>query len=154
MSLEIMQVQQPVEAPAAPLTNDFSFVSFGIAIAIMFVVLALTIYIVSRLPGYIARESSRVVHTTRDMVLPKVIPRKKVSLRKRIQVSSRLLFGIKIVASILPFAGLYGVMVTRPPISNDVIIATGLFLLVCSLILIAFQRVMAYYKKVDYSISL
>lgn len=154
MSLEIMQPHVPVVQPHVTTTNDFSIASFAFVIVITLAVIGLTVYIVSKLPGYVARESSKVVHGARDIVLPKVTAHQRMSKRRKIMLSSRILLGIKLSLSIIPFVGLYGSLATHPPLEERIVLIIGVFLLGWSLLYIITQRVVAHMKHVDYSASL
>ena len=152
MSLEIMTT--PRTTPVVNHGNgDFSWFSLLIALAVLVVVVGLTVYVVAKLPGYIAHESSRVVHAAQDIILPSILRDKKVSKRKKIQISSRVLFSTKLIVSILPYLGLYGAIMTHPPLSDVIILTIGWFLLGWSLLCIIAQRIIAHCKKIDYSLS-
>lgn len=154
---------QPIfEAPeAAPVTvrpaqtgEQFSAGSAIMAVGVTVIMIGVTIYILSKLPGYAVAKSSSIVHEAHHIVVPKVTPHTRLSARKKITLSSQTLFIIKLVLSLLPFVGLFAAMKTHPPLGDDIIVIVGLFWLAWSLVLIVAQRLAAALQRVDYSRSL
>ncbi len=149
-----VQPLKPVESTPPPVVVEpIPWVSAAIAAVTVVAVMGLTIYIVAKLPGYVVKESSQIVHGARDMVLPKVLPPQKISRRKKIQLSSRVLFVLKLLLVIAPFVGLFGATAMSPPLSPDIIWTVGLFLMSWSLVYVIAQRVVAHIRAVDYSLS-
>ena len=152
-----LRVMEPYTARPVPTTYvEPAFPVFNGVVAVVAVigVMALTIYILSKLTRYVVKESSHVLHSAKDIVLPVVTPKKKISSRRKVELSTSVLFAIKLSACLIPFFGLFIAIATRPPLSSEIILAIGSFQLVWSLLFVILQRVVAHLKHEDYSTSL
>ncbi|MGB3009016.1 MAG: hypothetical protein WBB33_01530 [Candidatus Saccharimonadales bacterium] len=148
LSLEgIKNLGTPSERSVTVATQAPPIVETAIAIVVTIVIIGVKLYIVSKLPGYVIKQSSHITHATRDIILPTITPDKKLSKRKERVISARLLLGTKIVFSAVAFLGLFGVVALQPPIDSKVIFAVGGYLFVWSIVLVILQRVIAHFKK-------
>lgn len=148
----IVQTTAPVRETTLQPNPSSSWLGLGILITI--IVFAITLYLLSKLPRTVTKHSAHVVHTTTEAVVPILLPKKKVSKKQRAELSAHVVFGLKILLTIVPFFALYGATMTRPPLSEYIIAVVGFFLLCMSLFFVVLQRIVAHVKKIDYSISL
>ncbi|MFZ2494285.1 MAG: hypothetical protein WAW60_00740 [Candidatus Saccharimonadales bacterium] len=155
LSLDIVHDigQTPTEVATMQSSSGPSLLATMFAIIVTIAIIGFTIYILMKLPKYTVRESSHIVHEAKNIVLPKLAVKKRTSKRRMIEVSSMTLLVIKLVLSIIPFVGLYIVVMSSPPLDTDIIFVIGGFLFVWSLFFIIVQRLTAHVKHVDYSIS-
>jgi hypothetical protein len=79
---------QAVDAPVA-----------GIIFMAIFVVLMIvaTLYIIIKIPSVVGKTGSKITHKTTDLTLPIVTHHKELPAKKRLQLTARLLFIVKIL---------------------------------------------------------
>jgi|GEM_PF-6254891 len=123
-SLSSEHVSQPRTANDTPSPLSFMFAGMAITFA-----LVIGVYAVYKTPGYAKRHIDSSTKSITKLTLPTVIGHKKISAKKKIILSRRLEFIIRIFLSLLAFIGLLlplGLSIN--PLSSDVIFLIGSYL--------------------------
>jgi hypothetical protein len=132
---------QAVDAPVA-----------GIIFMAIFVVLMIvaTLYIIIKIPSVVGKTGSKITHKTTDLTLPIVTHHKELPAKKRLQLTARLLFIVKILLCVIPFGMLYVEDTTNIDISRDVVFIIGAVAALCSIVLFCLQAAGAKLLHTDY----
>jgi hypothetical protein len=112
-------------------------------------VIGATIYVLARTPIAIARGGKKITHTPADALVPIITHRKKVSAKKRRQLTSKLIVGIKLLLVILPLLVSFGAYLFATPIPYTVICVVAGFLACGSLVWFGAQYAAARLLHID-----
>lgn len=119
-----------------------------IAVAATIVILAITVVVILHLPKTIGKKSATFTHTTAKTILPVITHHKKVTKKKRIELSYRIIIGIKLFLITLPLLALpFAQHIST--ISTDVIWAVAVFCASCSIVYFAVQQLVAHVTRLD-----
>lgn len=149
-------VKQMHQEPVVPPTVQPAELSgFGIAFAIIvtLVVLIATIYILVKMPASIGKSGSKITHKAADTALPIITLHKKLPTKKRLQLTSRLLFVTKISLCTIPFVAMLFSNNTIVDMSQTVVVAIGATIALCSIIFFSAQAILAKLLHVDYKLT-
>ena len=144
-------LQKPVTPP--PVTSQAADVPVaGIIFMAVFVVLMIlaTIYIIIKIPSVVGKTGSKITHKATDLTLPIVTNHKKLPAKKRLQLTARLLFIVKVLLCVIPFGILYVADTKSVDIPRDVVIVIGAVTALCSVVLFCLQAASAKLLHVDY----
>lgn len=143
-----LQPQQPtVTPPPIEINPDIAPLLSFIAIVATAIILAITAVTLVRLPKTFGKKAASVSQSTARTVLPLVIRHKKISKKKRLQLSHRIILALKVLAIITPLI----LLVFTPSIlelGKQTAWAIGIFTATCSAIYFALQQLIAWSRKV------
>ncbi len=130
-------------------SGTYSLLYSLIAIVAVVVVLALTVYVLAKIPGQIAKGGNKIITTTTAAALPVLTHKKKVSAKKRRMISLRISKLVKLIFAVVPLA-LLG-MIALVPISlpTDVAWTIGAFLATGSVLWFSLQYLAAKLLAID-----
>lgn len=138
--LDTLNRPEPV---AAPIQNPApaSPVALAIGGVVTVTMIFITIFVLIRLPKAIAKTSQVVTERATQAVLPVVTHHKKLPKKKKLQLSAKLTFYIRLVLVALPFLVLFALPRTRS-IQPNLVIFVGGFLAITTLTLITVESVL------------
>lgn len=114
------------QAPAATFElGPLSPVVFIVAVITTLLVLALTVITLVSLPKTIGNSGAKTTHTVAHVIIPTVTHHKKISKKRYISLSYRIVIGLKYMMTVLPLA-LLAFAPTIASLSQKIIIAVGL----------------------------
>lgn len=85
---------------------------FAISAVVTIAMIALTIYIILKVPSSALKTTSKAAHHTADQLVPVVTHHKKISKKKERLISARIFFYLKLVATSLPVLLCFFVLLT------------------------------------------
>lgn len=149
----VKQMQQKSVAPPPVQPIDLS--GFGMIFAIIITVIALvaTIYILIKMPSSIGKSGSKITHKAANAALPIVTRHKILPAKKRLQLTARLLFAIKLSLCIIPFVTMLFADSGVADITQTVITTIGGVLAICSIIFFSIQALLAKLLHVNYKLT-
>lgn len=124
------QVDHPILLTPSFETSPLTVAIIGFITLIM---LAVTIYILLRLPGAVAKTGETIVQTTTENVLPVLTHHQKLPAKKKRLLTRRVAFYIRLCALVLPFV----ITMLLPPIKSlppDVVIFIASWLALFSMV--------------------
>ncbi len=140
--------QQPPATAATP--EPVSPLLTILAIIVTAFVLALTIFVIVRLPKTIGLQGSKAAKATARTVIPILTHHQPISKKERIRLSYRLVMLLKGIAIILPLCTIP--FATRAiPLPHSLIVAVTIFCATCSVIWFGLQYLVARLKRLDIS---
>jgi|JI10StandDraft_1071094.scaffolds.fasta_scaffold03201_13 hypothetical protein len=87
-------VAQPYHTP--------SVIDIAIVAGITIIFVALSIYLLLKLPGVVTKTASRAVHVSSDFIMPKVVDTKHTTKKRLLVLSARMQLILKFIAALLP----------------------------------------------------
>lgn len=134
-------VQDNTAVAASPLV-------VAIALAATVVIMAITAVVLFRLPKTIGKKGAHITKSAASTVIPVVTHHKKLSKKKRIQLSYQIILGIKLLLIVAP---LFALPFAQPieQIGTEVIWAMALFCATCSTSYFLLQQIIARVTRVD-----
>ncbi len=119
-----------------------------IAIAATIAILGVTLATVASLPKNIGKKGAELTRHTTAAMLPAVTHHKKLTKKKRIQLSYRIVLTIKLMLVTLPLIVLlFGQSLEN--IAAEVVWAMAIFCALCSLIYFALQQLLARFLYIN-----
>lgn len=148
----MQQFTQPPAAPVPVASQPAEISTLGIVFvaAVAVVMIVLTIYIIIKIPSVVGKTGSKITHKATAMALPVVTNHKKLPQKKRLQITARLLFIIKIILCVIPLGILFFVDDKDAGITRDIAIVIGGVTALFSLTLFGLQAAGAKLLRVDY----
>jgi len=133
--VEVIETQPIVNQPPNPLMFVFGSI-------VLIVIVALTIYVIVKMPSIIAKTSQKLVHKSADSVAPTLlhIQNKKDTKKNKIKLTFGLVLAIKVFLIIVPVVASYlSQYIKDQTFDFNIAMYVGLFLAGCSLVFFAIQ---------------
>lgn len=134
-------IQDDTSIAASPLV-------VAIALAATVVIMAIAAVVLFRLPKTIGKKGAHITKSAASTVIPAVTHHKKLSKKKRIQLSYQIILGIKLLLIITPLVALPFAQPIQQ-IDTEVIWAMALFCATCSSAYFLLQQLIARITRVD-----
>lgn len=135
-------------------TNDMPVITFEASPTVVAIVLILTAAVIAasvvailRLPRDIGKAGKRVTHEPATAVLPTITHHKKLSKKKKLELTYRIVQVIKLLLVVLPFIGLLLTFFVTVDIAHQLIFIVGGFCAVISLLWFGLQTTLAYWWR-------
>ena len=141
----------PTKQAQVVATADSSFsLLYAIIIAVVLVTaLALTAYVLAKIPGQIARGGQKVITATTVASLPVLTGHKKLTAKKRLKLSLHVSKLVKLLFTLLPF-GLLGLLAfVSVSLPTNVVWSVGGFLATGSLVWFSLEYLVAKLLAID-----
>lgn len=106
-------------------------------------VLAATAYVLVKLPATIGKTGNKLTKNASDYLVPVVTHHAKMTPKKRLQLATRLVIGIKLAICILPMIIIGLSFAAATSISYDITLIVGAFLTTLSAALLGMQLLFA-----------
>ena len=133
-----------------PLTINFNIspvLTMIITFVVILIILTITIIAIIRLPKEIGKTASQITHQTSDVIVPVVTKHKKISKKKRVTLSYKIINIIKALALIIPLLLIFWTpKITY--ISTDILWFTSILLAALSLLWFSVQYTIASVVKI------
>lgn len=120
-----------------------------LAILITLVVLAVTVFILLRLPTTISKTGEKATLKTAEKIIPVIVHHKKLPAKKKRELTVQMIRVIKFVLILLPFFLLSFVAVFPASLPGDIVIFVGTFLALGSLVWFSLEYAFGRILKVD-----
>jgi Na+/proline symporter len=117
-----------------------------IGILFSFVIVAITIVVLLKLPRTIGRKGAQLSHSTARAALPIVTRNRPLPEKKRMRLSYRIILALKLTATLLPLALLCFAVPTNG-ITTEIIWTLGLFCALCTLVYFGAQQLIVALRK-------
>jgi hypothetical protein len=133
-----------VESPAV--INQGSTLSMIILAVTAIIIVALTIYILIKIPSTIVKTSKNIVHKTAEDATPLIlrIQHKKDNKRNHLKLTPRLILGMKVILIIAPvILSLTSQFIDKQIIDFYIAMYVSLLLAILSVIFFVFQYILA-----------
>lgn len=148
-------IKQFIHTPVTPTPVTSQAVSVPIAGIVFIAIFAslmiiVTIYIIIKIPSVVGKTGSKITHKVTEFTMPLVTNHKKIPTKKRLQLTARLLFIIKVLLCVIPFGMLYIADTKSIDIPGDVVVIVGAVTALCSIVLFCLQAASAKLLHVDY----
>ncbi len=112
---------------------------------------ALTAYIMWRLPRMLTKTASKALHVSTDFVIPKVVHKKRIAKKRLLVISTRTLWLLKLVFVALPPLLTARLALADIPLQPMIIWTVMGFLAACACVLFGLQWFVASIFKLDYT---
>ena len=139
--LDTLNQHEPVAAPV-PTHEPASPVALAIGGIVTVAMIIITVVVLIRLPKAIAKTSQVVTERATETILPVVSHHKKLPKKKKLQLSAKLTFYIRLALIALPFLLLLA-LPQNESIKPQLVIFVGGFLAITTLTLLAVESVFA-----------
>lgn len=93
----------PTPEFTTPESSDPSPMAWVAVVIVTVIMLAVTVFVLIRLPRSIARTGERMLETTTEAVLPVITHHKQLPAKKRVVLSRRIMLSIRLLLTLLPF---------------------------------------------------
>lgn len=135
----------PASQPIAMSTTGTIF-----AIIVTALVVVVAIYVFVKMPSSIVKTGSRITHKTATITLPVITHHKTLPQKKRLQLTTQLVFLIKMVLCIIPLTALVFLTDIPEGMTRYAVVVAGSVAALCSILLFGFQAVSAKLLRIDY----
>lgn len=122
------------QAASMPRFDGDSIIIMGIAIIFTVAILALTVFILIRLPFKLVEASKKTVDTTVRTTIPIVTHHKQITQKEQRELSYKLKIIVKLILILLPLGMLISVFFISVPLESAIIFLIGGFFAITSLI--------------------
>ena len=119
-----------------------------LAIAVTAFILVATVIVIARLPKQIGKRGAQITHQTADSLVPIVTKHRPIPQKKRRVLSYRIILIAKVVAILLPIAGL--VWTASPyPLTDAIVWTIGIYCAGWSATYFMIQQAIGFFAKID-----
>jgi len=119
-----------------------------LAIAVTAFILVATVIVIARLPKQIGKRGAQITHQTADSLIPIVTKHRPIPQKKRRVLSYRIILIAKVVAILLPIAGL--VWTASPyPLTDAIVWTIGIYCAGWSATYFMIQQAIGFFAKID-----
>lgn len=119
-----------------------------LAIAVTAFILVATVIVIARLPKQIGKRGAQITHQTADSLIPIVTKHRPIPQKKRRMLSYRIILIAKVVAILLPIAGL--VWTASPyPLTDAIVWTIGIYCAGWSATYFMIQQAIGFFAKID-----
>ncbi len=133
----ISPAKNPSESSGVELPPAFALAIGGVVTLVMIII---SLIVLIRLPGSVAKTGEIVTHKTTKFIMPVVLQHKKVSKKKRRELTARVTFYIRFILIGLPFILLFTLPTTK--LSYELTIFMGGFLAILAITLLAAESLL------------
>lgn len=136
----------PVVTSSAP-TQPLPPVIGIILIVFTLALLIMTVIILMRLPKTIGKTGAKITHTASTAIIPTIVHHKKITKKRRLLLTYRVVQVMKAAASIIPLAALFFAPAIQTMPTN-VIWAVAAFCFICTALAFTLQSLAVWYFRV------
>lgn len=150
LSRSLQPEAQPVEHVVT--AGPPSLLLIIIAISVTIAILAMTVYVLIKLPSTIRRSGEKLTHSTSSHIVPILTHHTALSPKKRRQLTAKVTFYVKLLLCTLPVAVSACSILVPTGLSYELTMLVATFFAVIALVLLGTQLLLAKWLRVPLDI--